>query len=173
MTPRFPAWFPVLISAVALLVVVGFVGFGVMSSRDAAKATATAQASGTQTLAAAASATGTSMAGLINCGEISATPGSSQAGSAIDSASCFQFAFESCRPAEIALRSADSGTKQTFTTGKQGTRCYVLMTTEFSDTSKGPTPAPVQCTGEFLKNDGLHISGCGGKDEIVIPAAQP
>lgn len=168
----FPIWIPVLVTALVLILVSAYIVLGLVGGQNAASATATAQALSAQTAEAAANATATATSGATNCGEVISPPGASS-GAALDSASCFQFAFESCRPARLTLTSADAGTKQTFTTGKQGTRCYVVLTTSFTDSSKGPPPAPVQCTGEFLKNDGLHISGCGGTQEIVIPAQQP
>lgn len=172
MKSRFSIWIPIIITAVVLIVAVGYLGVGFVGGQLAAGETATAEANGAQTARAVANATTTASADQTNCGEVSASP-SAASGGALDSASCFQFAFESCRPAQITLTSADAGTKQTFTTGRQGTRCYVVLTTAFTDSSKGPPPAPIQCTGEFLKNDGLHISGCAGNQEIIIPAQQP
>lgn len=171
MSSRLSTWIPIIILAVVLIVAAGYFGVGFVGGQLAAGATATAQANGAQTAQAVANATATASSGQTNCGEVSASP-SGSSGGALDSASCFQFAFESCRPAQITLTSSDAGTKQTFTTGKQGTRCYVILTTAFTDPSKGPAPAPIQCTGEFLKNDGLHISGCAGSQEIIIPAQQ-
>lgn len=171
MISRLPIWIIVIVTVVVLILVLAYFGFGFVGGQLAAGATATAQASSAMTAQAVANATSTASAGQTNCGEVSNSPDAS--GGALDSATCFQFAFESCRPAQLTLTRADVGTKQTFTTGKQGTRCYVLLTTSFTDSSKGAAPAPIQCTGEFLKNDGLHISGCGGNQEIVIPAQQP
>ncbi len=168
-----PVWIPFVVTVLVLLLVVGFIAFEAVGGQMAANATATAQAFGTQTAVAVVSATSTALAGPINCGQISVSPGVSPGAAALDSAGCFQFAFESCRPAEITLQDVNTGTTRTFATGKQGTRCYIVLTTQFSDPSKGQPPAPVQCSGEALQMDGLHISGCSGRDEIVIPAPQP
>ncbi len=173
MKPGVPVWIPIVVTALVVLLVVGFLGFGLIGDRRAANATATSQASGTQTAVAGVDATRTAVAGPIDCGQVRVSPGVAPAAAALDSAGCFQFAFESCRPAQIALLNTDSGTTRTFATGKQGTRCYIVLTTQFSDPSKGPVPAPIQCLGEALQTDGLHISGCGGQEDILIPAAQP
>jgi hypothetical protein len=151
---------------------VGLIAFRVAGSQGAAASTATAQANATRTLVAGVDATRTAIAGPVNCGQVSISGQSSQGAAALDSASCFQFAFESCRPAQISLLEVDSGRTRTFSTGKEGTRCYIMLTTQLSTTSQGQAPALTQCLGEALQMDGLHISGCDGQSDILIPAPQ-
>ncbi len=167
----FPGGAAIGIALFVLLLAIAFLTFGLAGGQIASNATAAAHANATQTFTAGLDATRTALAGPISCGEVTVSPGATPAASAMDSASCFQFAFESCKPASIVLHNADTGTTRTFTTGKQGTRCYIVMTTQISDTSKGTPPAPVQCKGEAFQSDGFHISGCDGQVDIVIPEA--
>lgn len=173
MKQPFPVWIPVVVTVLVLLLVMGFIAFVAVGGQMAANATATALTNDTQTAVAGVNATNTAMAGPINCGQISVSHGVSPSPAALDSAGCFQFAFESCRPAQITLLDEDTGTTRIFSTGKQGPRCYIVLTTQFSDPSKGAPPAAVQCSGEAMQLDGLHISGCGGKEDILIPASPP
>ncbi len=173
MKKSFPIWIPLVITALVLMLVGGFIAFMGVRGLIALNATATAQANGTQRSVAGVNAIEEAPAGLINCGQVSVSSGVAPNSAVLESALCFQFAFESCRPAQIALHNLDTGTTRTFVTGKQGTRCYIILTTRFSDASKGPAPAPLQCSGEAMHTDGLHISGCEGENDIVIPVAQP
>ncbi len=173
MKKSFPIWIPIVITALVLMLVGGFIAFMGVRGLIAVNASSTAQVNDLQTSVAGVNAIQMAPAGLTNCGEVSVSSGVAPSAAALDSALCFQFAFESCRPAQIALHNVDTGTTRTFVTGKQGTRCYIVLTTRFSDASKGPAPAPIQCLGEAMHTDGLHISGCGGENDVVIPVAQP
>lgn len=172
MKSPFLMWIPIVILALVLIPVGGLVAFMGVRSQIAVNVTAAAQANEPQTPVAGVNAVPTALAGPINCGQVSVSPGTPPGAAAVDSALCFQFAFESCRPAQIALDNVKTGTTRIFETEKDGTRCYIILTTLVSDASKGPAPAPIRCSGESMHTDGLHVSGCDGKDDIVIPTVQ-
>ena len=97
MKKSFPIWIPLVITALVLILVGGFIAF--MGVRDliAVNATATAQANGTQRSVAGVNAIEEAPAGLIDCGQVSVSSGVAPSAASLDSALCFQFAFESCR----------------------------------------------------------------------------
>lgn len=169
----FLIWPPVVGTVLVLMLVGGSILFTGNRNLIAANATATARVSDSQKAPSGVNSIQPAFSEPTNCGQASIARGILPSAAALGSALCFQFAFESCYSAQIALHDVDTGITQTFVTGKQGTRCYIVLTTRFSDASEGPAPAPIHCLGEAMQSDGLHISGCDDGDDIVIPAAQP
>ncbi len=99
MKKSFPIWIPLVITALVLILVGGFIAFMGVWGLITVNATATDQANGTQRSVAGVNAIEEAPAGLINCGQVSVSSGVAPSAAALDSALCFQFAFESCRPA--------------------------------------------------------------------------
>ncbi len=120
------------------------------------------------------SAQPTAATGTRDCGQITMLgPNPPRESTALDSENCFRQAFEQCSPASltVAIRGVDAGTTHTFTTAKTASGCTVSDTTQsYVIPLRTPTPATVQCTGVTTQNGALVIKGCGGGEDIVIPA---
>ncbi len=116
----------------------------------------------------------TAATGVHDCGQISMLgPNPPRDPTALDAENCFRQAYEQCTPASltVAIRGVDAGTTHMFTTAKTASGCSVSDTfSSYVVPLKTPTPATVQCTGITTKNGALVISGCGGGQDIVIPA---
>ncbi len=109
-----------------------------------------------------------------DCGQITMLgPNPPRESTALDSENCFRQAFEQCTPATltVAIRGVDAGTTHTFTTAKAASGCTVSdITQSYVIPLRTPTPTTVQCTGVTTRNGALVIRGCGGGEDIVIPA---
>ncbi len=174
-------WIPMAAVAVILLILVLVgVGFNVVENQNVANVTATVQAQGTQTALAIANAAttqaaanATSAAAAADCGSVAiANNGLPQEGSALGNESCFQLAFESCRPAVLTVTQHGVDTSSTIRleTRKQGTRCSVLATIQSAVLPQPPKTTTVECRGESSQADGLHITNCGSQADIIVPA---
>ena len=176
-----PVWIPMAAVAIILLVlVIAGVGFNLVGNQGAASATVAVQSQGTQTALALANAAteqaaanATAAAAPADCGSVAiANNGLPQDASALSNESCFQLAFESCRPAVLTVtqHGVDTSSIIRLETHKQGTRCSVLATIQSTVLPQPPRTTTVECRGESSQADGLHITNCGGQKDIIVPA---
>ncbi len=116
----------------------------------------------------------TGATGARDCGQIIMLgPNPPREATALDSENCFRQAFEQCTAATltVSIRGVDAGTTHTFTTSKTASGCSVSDTMQsYVIPLRTPTPTTIQCTGVTTQNGALVIKGCGGGEDIVIPA---
>ncbi len=86
---------------------------------------------------------------------------------------CFWQAYQKCQPATLGYSAGgvDTISNSTFTISGTGGKCSISDAVQFSIVPATPSaPKTYTCTGMTQQQDGLHISACGDRGDILIPA---
>lgn len=85
---------------------------------------------------------------------------------------CFWSDYQKCQPATIVYSAAgvDTINTSTFTLSSVGGKCTIKDAVQFSIAPATPSaPKTYTCAGMTQQQDGLQISACGDRGDVLIP----